>query len=705
MKQKRLISTVFTVVAMITTVLAFSANANAQNPNLSYDSTIGKALSGTLEGIALDSSGNVWAATYGGGVTGFTPSGEQIAQFSVTGLRDIKIDSSNHIWVSGNGSKLREFSTKGEEIGSILSGHLIEPYKFTIDSSGNFWVIDSYYRSLVELNSKGEYLKEFSLCYGPEPGECIGEGEGQFNYAAGIAVGPEGYLWITDHAAKGRVEKFSTAGKYQSQAGQGYLTLPEGDPVFDSEGHLWVTDTGSGHFVEFDPAFPTNAPLQTLGTEGEGPGQLVNPTALAFDASGNMWVGEQEGIERWSPPLVTTPKRLNGMAVTEPFNGNTTSFNANWLTLRWLIEKGSDEPTGWRPAGAFQSGAYLNSYLTDTGSGNAVVATMAVNPSNLEDYFSLWLDTPGTGSQRWGYELRFTKVGTSSYDVALSRWDNGTRHILASKSAYGPFNNNNRLALVDEGGTVSAWAQTGASFTQILSVGDSVLYRGYSGVEGEGNITRLTNFEAGALLAPVSNMDEALKSLALRDSFRTNESPLSVAGSWAKCQRETGTGQVSGGWGPLDAYPASDGADWRTGFPDTGTGVGAAATLVTRPSATSNYFSLWVDDNNCLGAKTGYELRFTQTSPAFFEVALLKWQSGVKTVLASKSGCEFLGGWQFALVDKGGTVSAWTWKGGGEYSQLLSATDSAFANGYTGIEAAGTTTRLKNFRSGPLPPF
>lgn len=53
---------------------------------------------------------------------------------------------------------------------------------------------------------------------------------------------------------------------------------------------------------------------------------------------------------------------------------------------------------------------------------------------------------------------------------------------------------------------------------------------------------------------------------------------------------------------------------------------------------------------------------------------------------------------------KGGTVSAWT-NTGTEFSQLLSAADTAFAAGSTGVEGAGNITRLTNFGAGQLPPF
>jgi hypothetical protein len=56
------------------------------------------------------------------------------------------------------------------------------------------------------------------------------------------------------------------------------------------------------------------------------------------------------------------------------------------------------------------------------------------------------------------------------------------------------------------------------------------------------------------------------------------------------------------------------------------------------------------------------------------------------------------------LSDKGGTIAVWTAGSSGEYSQLLTATDTTFTAGYAGMAGAGNNTRLTNFRAGPLAP-
>ncbi|MGH7484450.1 MAG: hypothetical protein ACREMY_02455, partial [bacterium] len=202
----------------------------------------------------------------------------------------------------------------------------------------------------------------------------------------------------------------------------------------------------------------------------------------------------------------STASKLAEMSVTEVFDGSSASlarFSTEWSTLGWAggaHPKGGDSTTGWRPIDTYSTvnGAFFKATITDTGPGTATVVTMTVNPSNPSRYFSLWLDASGSAATRTGYELRFTYVTTNTYDVALSRWQSGAQAILASKSSYS-FVNGNSFAVTDEDGTVSAWTDIGSGFSQLLSASDSSFSAGNAGVEGSGNIMRLTKFKAGSL--------------------------------------------------------------------------------------------------------------------------------------------------------------------------------------------------------------
>jgi hypothetical protein len=409
--------------------------------------------------------------------------------------------------------------------------------------------------------------------------------------------------------------------------------------------------------------------------------------------------------------------QLGAMAVSEPFNGSASStadFSANFSALGWASgtpAKGEDSTVGWHPSPAFPTlnGAFYAPTLTDTGSGVAAEATMATNPSIEERHFSLWLDMPTPASTRAGYELRFTETAANTYTVVLAKWQGGVQTVLASQAGFA-FQNGSSFAIVDQGSKVSAWTNTGSGFIQLLGAEDATFSSGNAGLEGAGNITRLTNFKAGVPRSGVANMDAALKGLSLNDAFAINESPLSGAGAWGALAWDnstagTNTGHVEGGWGPSDAFSTVNGAFWqKANLFDTGSGDAVAATLAHNPNNPERYFSLWLDMPTPASAKSGYELRFTETSPNLYEVALSEWQAGTKTVLASKAGFALPNGSQVALVEKGGTASAWT-NAGSEFTQLLSASDSSFNSGFTGVEGSGNFTRMTNFKSGLLAPF
>ena len=426
-------------------------------------------------------------------------------------------------------------------------------------------------------------------------------------------------------------------------------------------------------------------------------------------SKGETAVGQDLTFRTPAPPV--TGSQLAGMPVTEPFDGSassTTNFSTNFAKLGWANEKGQATSTGWGPSAAFPTvaGDYYSSLFKDSGAGVVSVATVETNPGLAERYFSLWLDmsSPSTAT-RAGYELRFLNTATNTYTVTLSKWTGGTQTVLGTKSGFGLVNGNS-VALVDQSSAVSAWVNTGSGFTQILSAEDSSFSSGYAGFEGAGNFTRLTDFKAGAPAASASGMNGALSSLELRDSFARTETPLLAGGSWEALAWDTATtnktGRVETGWGPYEAFPTVNGAYWaKTSFIDGGYGDAVAATETKNPAVTERYFSLWLDMSKPASVKSGYELRFTETSSLVYEVTLSKWTSGTRAVLASKSGYSLPLGSSFALVARAGTVSAWT-KTTSEYTQLLSAADATYTSGYAGLEAAGNNLRLSDFKAGQL---
>jgi sugar lactone lactonase YvrE len=111
---------------------------------------------------------------------------------------------------------------------------------------------------------------------------------------AGVAFGPDGRLWIA--SAEDSVLLAFTPGALASPgsgaptviATNGALKGPTG-LAFDSAHRLWVSSFGSGTLLRFDPdqLAAGGAPAPAVVVSGVG-----QPTSLAFDAAGSLWVSD-----------------------------------------------------------------------------------------------------------------------------------------------------------------------------------------------------------------------------------------------------------------------------------------------------------------------------------------------------------------------------------------------------------------------------
>gem|GEM_PF-605973 len=715
--------------------------------------------------VAVTANGDIWVTDSGNNrVQKFDSTGKYLMKFGSSGTDDgqftepwgIDVAANGNVWVAdARYHRIQQFNQLGGFISKV--NEFQAPRGIAIDPDSHLWVTDNTAHRIEELSSSGTKLSQFGV---------KGTSDGQFEEPQAIDVKPSGDLLVVDRH-NDNVQQFTPDGEYVGQFGAGQLNDPRG-VVTSPGGVAYVSNTVNDRIEIWRQPIPlaTTGGLSELSPTGATITGAVNPRGVAttyrFEygkttsygtkvpvpngsvGAGTADVAVSQAIKGLEPSttyhyrlvavnanglvygqdkvLVTdsfTGSRLDAMALTEPFNGTTSpisNFAVNWSALGWAggtIPKGSAGASGWGPQASYPTvnGAYYAPTLTDTGSGIGATATMAVSPGAVSRYFSLWLDSSGSSATRNGYELRLTYVSSNTYDVTLSKWQAGAQTVLASKTSYF-FANGNSLAIADEGSTVSALSSTGSGFKGLLSASDSSFAGGNAGVEGAGSTTKLTNFKVGHLLSAVPNMDAAIKALPLRDTFSTNEKPLLGGGIWAALSWDNSTtghntGEVdSNGWGPYNSYPTINGAHWqKSTFADTGGGVAVATKLSINPaSSAGRYFSLWVAMPSPASARSGYELRFTESSSNVYEVVLGRWQGGVKTSLASKAGYSLPKGSQLAVLAKGGTVSAWT-KTGSEYTQLLSAADTTFTAGYAGMEGSGSNTRLKDFAAGPLAPF
>ncbi len=155
----------------------------------------------------------------------------------------------------------------------------IEPTVVAVGPSGTIYAADQ--KRILEFGANREYVGQI--------GEG-GQGNGQFdNEVGGMAINAAGDLYVTSQA---RVQEFSPDGEYLGGfgsygSGNGQLNEPSGIAI-DPSGDIWVLDSGNHRVQEFSP---TGEYLSQFGEKGTGPGQMGWGVSLAF-SDGNLYVAE-----------------------------------------------------------------------------------------------------------------------------------------------------------------------------------------------------------------------------------------------------------------------------------------------------------------------------------------------------------------------------------------------------------------------------
>ena len=122
-----------------------------------------------------------------------------------------------------------------------------------------------------------------------------GRGDGDFVYPRGIDSDGE-QLFVVDKT--GRIQQFDLRGRRL-----GMMQMPiidSGKPVgltAGPDGRLYVADTHYNRVVAFSPEGEI---VSSFGEFGEGPGQFIYPTDIAFAPDGRIFVSEYGGNDRIS---------------------------------------------------------------------------------------------------------------------------------------------------------------------------------------------------------------------------------------------------------------------------------------------------------------------------------------------------------------------------------------------------------------------
>jgi DNA-binding beta-propeller fold protein YncE len=278
--------------------------------------------------------------------------------------------------------------------GSVGSGNgqLNEPQGIAIAPNGNVYVVDALNYRVEEFEPNGNYITQW--------GTQGTSGNGEFDQPWGIAVSPiTGNVYVTEIAqGTNLVQEFTSSGSFITQWGQGSgsaaLDLPYGIAI-DSSGNVYVADMGNSRVAVFTSS---GTYITQFGTAGTQPGDQQDPTGIAISPfNGNVYVADQ-GIND------ITEYTTSGTLVTTwgSFGHGNSQFDA---PLGLAIDSSGDVYVAdWgndRVQVFSSSGTYSGQWGSDgSGNGQFVNPTgVAVSPSNGNIYVT---DTGNDRVQEFG---------------------------------------------------------------------------------------------------------------------------------------------------------------------------------------------------------------------------------------------------------------------------------------------------------------
>lgn len=242
-------------------------------------------------GVAVDSSGNIYIATY-----------------ADNRIRKVASSGGNISTIAGNSG----YGFAGDG-GPATSSQLSAPRGICLDSAGNLYLADRWNNRIRKISGgnittiAGNGLASFGGDNGPAT-------SAQLSAPDGVAVDNSGNVYISDFL-NNRVRMVSPAGIITTVAGNGLsgfsgdggaatsaqLSQPAGLAV-DAAGNLYIADSNNSAVRKVTPAGIISTVAGTGGSQGYGgdggaatSAKMMAPFGVAVDSSGNLYIADFYG--------------------------------------------------------------------------------------------------------------------------------------------------------------------------------------------------------------------------------------------------------------------------------------------------------------------------------------------------------------------------------------------------------------------------
>jgi DNA-binding beta-propeller fold protein YncE len=208
----------------------------------------------------------------------FLPIGEGTRQAHFKVPIGLAVDAANNIYVGDTGlNRVLVFGPDLAFAGALgEAGEVKAPSGLAVDDARRrLYVVDSKLHRMIVYNLD---TRTVEARVGSR-----GAADGQFNYPTGVAVAPDGTVYVTD-TMNCRVQAFGPDLRFLRSFGSlgvrpGQFRRPKGIAV-DAEGVVYVVDSDFNNFQMFTA---DGQPLMWVGEMGTRLGQLLLPAGIAVD--------------------------------------------------------------------------------------------------------------------------------------------------------------------------------------------------------------------------------------------------------------------------------------------------------------------------------------------------------------------------------------------------------------------------------------
>jgi DNA-binding beta-propeller fold protein YncE len=212
------------------------------------------------------------------------------------------------------------FDPAGKLLASFGAGMFVFPHGIAVDPDGNVWVADADGK-----NGKGQVVVKFSpagkvlLTLG-KPG-MPGDAPGYFNRPTGVAIARNGDIFVSDgHGgdSNARVVKFSKTGKFLTAWGKkgsatGEFDTPHAIAV-DSHERVYVADRSNSRVQVFDPNGKFLADWKQFG----------RPSGVYIDANDVIYVADSQTTDKTG--CTPDPGCRHGIRIGKVADGSVQYF-------------------------------------------------------------------------------------------------------------------------------------------------------------------------------------------------------------------------------------------------------------------------------------------------------------------------------------------------------------------------------------------